>query len=629
MTYKDIDFGNLLADPVPVIADTLDPMLGELPWKLMHWESFQRLCAQLIRRQYIGSSTQVFQYGKSGQAQGGIDIIWKTTKSSKYSVAEVKHWEAVKPSNIRNWLNAFLDGQLAKNSRVWILCISTEIEHDYKLVKAWHLAKAELEARDIQAVVWDRGVIEELLRDSPELVERFFSKEIRERFCYTLSMPTEEPKLFRCTYINQSNSRLTAENESVRMEVILPNRASPRASAILSFARSNLEGVSLAIDGKDLVRWLQWAGHPHDPLKSPFTLPLSDPGRFLLTTPKFQLSLDSTELEQLDWCLRKTWTHYLCAIEALENDWRSLRFRRLSESPDPVHALVSLPRSLWRVVMDYVSKYDYSKGTSDEHIFDASNSVLKVFSPTTTAAMDAGYHLISYAYDEGVLSGHYEPNITICWNPNNLSELSSAWGPRGQWDAEFTHDWILSTLLPNVRTWYRHEIQQALSWFSNPIKKLTGDVPVFDTDECVFSLAWLNVRNIAAAITVNQLNNCLHSMQLHFSCHTTAADIDHDLLRRVLRCVQHLAYRLPEQHHNYVRSNLQLDQRALVESLADLIAQSSTRLTSCTKLEMALRSLICCHEVVNCTADDLKWTRQMLDPVWARMREDLLCEMFS
>ncbi|RMQ74938.1 hypothetical protein ALQ00_102682, partial [Pseudomonas syringae pv. tomato] len=54
MMYKDIDLGNLLADPVPVIADILDPMLGELPWKLMHWESFQKLCAQLIQRQYIG-----------------------------------------------------------------------------------------------------------------------------------------------------------------------------------------------------------------------------------------------------------------------------------------------------------------------------------------------------------------------------------------------------------------------------------------------------------------------------------------------------------------------------------------------------------------------------------------------
>lgn len=129
MTYKDFNFGNLLADPVPVTVDTLDPMLGELPWKQMHWESYQKLCAQLIQRQYIGTTTQVFQYGKSGQAQGGIDIIWKTTKASKYSVAEVKHWEAVKPSNIRNWLNAFLDGQLAKDSRVWILCISIEYHH--------------------------------------------------------------------------------------------------------------------------------------------------------------------------------------------------------------------------------------------------------------------------------------------------------------------------------------------------------------------------------------------------------------------------------------------------------------------------------------------------------------------
>jgi|GEM_PF-3734069 len=629
MKYTDIDLGNLLADPKPLITDSIKPRLGELPWKQMHWEDFQKLCARLIQRQYLGSGAQVFQYGKSGQEQDGIDIIWKTTGACKFSVAEVKHWETVKPSNIQNWLKAFLDGERATDSQIWILCLSVNIEHDTKLVMAWDAVKTELESHDIQASVWDRGVIEELLRGNPELVERFFSKEIRDRFCYTLSMPTEEPHLFRRTYIDQSDSRLTAENESVRMEVILPNRNSPRVSAILSFARSNLEGVSLAIDGKDLVRWLQWAGHPHDSLKGPFTLPLSAPDRFLLTTPKFQLSLDSSEFEQLDWCLRHTWTHYLSAIQALENEWRCLRFKRLSESSQPVYELVSLPRTLWRLMMEYVSEHDYVKGESDEHIFDASNSVLKVFSPTTTTALDAGYHLISYAYDEGGPTGRYEPNVSICWNPNNLRELSSHWGPRGQWDAEFTHDWLKSTLLPNVRDWHRRKTQQNLSWLTNPVEKLTGNLPVLAIEDCVFSLARLSVRQIAEAMTVEELNSCLHAMQLHFSCLSTAADLEQDLLKSVLRCVQHLAYRLPEQHHNYIRGNLQLEKEPLVESLVELIAASNTRSTNCTMLEMALRSLICCCENINGIDNDLKWTKQMLEPVWARMREDLLCEMFS
>ncbi|WP_253278628.1 hypothetical protein [Pseudomonas thivervalensis] len=629
MKYTDIDLGNLLADPTPVTADTIEPKLGALPWNLMHWEDFQKLCARLIQRQYLESGIQVFQYGKSGQAQDGIDIIWKTRKASKYSVAEVKHWDTVKPSNIKTWVKAFLDGGLATDSHVWILCLSVDIEDDHKLVNAWHLAQSELESRDIEALIWHRGFIEELLRRSPELVERFFSKEIRDRFCYTLSMPNEEPKLFRQTYLSQSDSRLTAENISVRMEFILPNRTSHRASAILSFARSNLEGVSLAIDGKDLVRWLQWAGHPHDPLKGPFTLPLSDSGRFLLTTPKFQLSLDSTEFEQLDWCLRHAWSHYLTATQALENNWRCLRFKRLSDSSQPVLALLSLPRPLWRLIMDYAREHDYAKDESDQHIFDASNSVLKVFSPTTTASLDAGYHLISYAYDEGGPTGRYEPNVIIGWNPNSLSELSSSWGPRGQWDAEFTHDWLNTKLLPNVTRWYQRKIQQDRSWLTHPVEKLIGNFPVFDPGEHVFSNTRFSVQQVTEAATAEQLIGCLHSMQLHFSCHNTAAELENFLLNAVLRCVQHLAYRVHQRHHNYIRGNLQLGQQPLVEGISELIAGRNECSTTSTMLEMALRSLICCCETTDGISDDLKWIKQMLEPVWARMREDLLCEMFS
>ncbi|HGM5578580.1 TPA: restriction endonuclease [Pseudomonas putida] len=629
MKYTDIDLGNLLADPKPINADSIEPRLGTLPWEQMHWEDFEKLCARLIQRQHLSSGTQVFQYGTSGQRQAGIDIIWKATGADKFSVAEVKHWETVRPANIQTWLKAFLAGEHATNSRLWVLCLSTALRGNSKLVMAWDAAKATLEAHGIQALVWDRCIIEEHLRSTPQLVECFFSKALRDRFCYTLSMPTEAPHLFRRTHTYHADSRLTVENESVRIEFILPSRHSPHTSAILSFARSNLEGVSLALDGKDLVRWLQWAGHPHDPLAGPFTLPLSDPDRFLLTTSKFQLSLDRSEFKQLDWCLQQAWTHYLCAVQALENDWRCLRFKSQGEAGHRVHALISLPRSLWCLLMDYASEHDYAKGDSDEHIFEAANSALKVFSPTTTAALDSGFHLISYAYDEGGPTGRHAPHVRICWSPDNLRHSSSQWGPRGQWDAEFTHDWLISTLLPNVQNWYRHQAQQNLSWLAHPLEKITGTVPVVVLEDHVHSLARLGVRQIAEVTTLEELTSCLHAMQSHFSCMLTGAGLEQELLDGVLRGVQHLAYRLPEQHHNYLRGNLQLKQRPLIESLDELIATPHPRPITANELEMALRSLICCCETAEGADKDLKWLKQVLEPVWARMREDLLCEMFS
>lgn len=630
MKFTDINPGNLLASPTPVISDILEPKLEGLPFHLMHWEDFERLCARLIQHQYSEGGLQVFKYGRAGQDQKGIDIIWQAPRESKYKVAQVKRWRKVKPADIRTWVKTFLEAKLASESRTWILCLSIDIQEDTQLLEAWHLAKKELEAHGLSAEIWHKGWIEQLLRQNPELVETFFSKQISDRFCHTLRMPIEEQQFYRKGLSEHYDSHLTIENESVRMEVLLPSPRSHIASAIFSFARSNLAGVSLAIAGKDLVHWLQWAGHCHDPIKGPFTLPLGDSSRFLLTTQKFQLSLDRKELEDLNWCLIQVWTHYLETIQRLEANWRCLRFKRLNDSSQPVHTIYSVSRFLWRLIMIYAREHDYATGETEEHIFDASgNSVLKVFSPRVTDSLDSGYHLILYVYQEGGMCSSHESSILIGWSANHLRELSSSWGPRGLWSAEFTHDWLSITLIPRVMRWYRGKCRAELSWLSHPLKKVTGNFPIFDPDEHLFSYSRLCVSQVSEIDTSETLSNCLHSMQSHFCIYAAPANIETHLVQAVLRCVQHLAYRLPEECHGYIRGNLQLGPNPLVEELDALIIGIAECCSSSSMLEMALRSLICCCETIADTRSDLKWIKQMLEPVWERMREDLLCEIFS
>ncbi len=629
MNFADVNLENLLAPPSPITAEFINPKLGELPWDQMHWEDFQKLCTRLIQLQYLKNGVQVFQYGKAGQAQDGIDIIWKTPEEKKLSTAEVKHWKKIKPSNITRWTNKFLEGELASKSRLWILCLTFNIEDDHELIKTWLTEQEKLATHNIEALLWHRVAIENLLRESPELVEQFFSKEIRDRFCYTLSMPDDEPENFRKCFLYQSESHLEIENENVRMEVLLPNDKSPKTSAIISFARPNLAGVSLAIDGKDLVRWLQWAGHPHDPLKGPYSMPLMDPERFLLTTKKFQLSLDSNEFKNLDWCLHQAWTHYLAAIQSLESKWQCLRFKRFGDTSQLTCKLYSISRPLWRLIMEYVKEHDYAKGSSDEHIFEASNEVLKIFSPVAKASLDEGFHLISYIYSEGGITSLYEPNVIVGWSPYPLNEFSGSWSPREYWDAEFTHDWFHEKLLPNVVRWYHKKTQKQLSWLKNPVKKYTGQFSVFDPAEHSFSRIRLHFQQITEVGTQDELAKALHLMQSHFISHYTVANFETELLKEVLECIKLLAHRLASHHHNYIRGNLQLGQQALVEAIAELIRKTHDHSIHSTNLEMALRSLICCCENIDDINDDIKWIKQRLEPVWTRMREDLLCEMFS
>lgn len=486
----------------------------------------------------------------------------------------------------------------------------------------------KLRVHGISAEIWHKGWIESLLRNVPALVEVFFSRQIRERFCHTLSMPDKEPQHFRDKVAHVHDSRLTLENQSVRMEVQLPTSVSQSVSAILSFARTNLAGVSLAIDGKDLVQWLQWAGHPHHPEKGPYTLALDAPDRFLLTTQKFQLSLSSVELKNLDWCLQQAWTHYLNKVEGLEANWRCIRFAQMTGSSGRPHKLYSVSRELWRLIMQYVREHDYGKGESEDHVFDASgNGVLKVFSHKPKASLDAGYHLILYTYQEGGICSANGTSLILGWRPDHLCDEALPWGPRGLWDAELTHDWLGTTLLPKVLHWFREKRRSELSLIKNPVQKLTGNLPAIDPDEHLLSYARFSVQHIMEAGSPEALSTCLHTMQLHFNMYCSPATIEKDLVLPVLRCVKHLAYRLPEEHHAYIRGNLQLATAPLVEGLEALMGRLTDHSCS-TSLDMALRSLICCSETITNISDDLKWIKAKLEPVWARMREDLLCEMF-
>lgn len=116
MKYIDINPENLLLAPTPVLSDIIEPKLGALPFHQMSWEDFEKLCARLIQHQYLGHGIQVFQYGRAGQNQKGIDIIWQARRDTQYSVAQVKRWKKVNPGNIRDWVKAFLEAELARET---------------------------------------------------------------------------------------------------------------------------------------------------------------------------------------------------------------------------------------------------------------------------------------------------------------------------------------------------------------------------------------------------------------------------------------------------------------------------------------------------------------------------------
>ncbi|WP_347905400.1 hypothetical protein [Pseudomonas purpurea] len=620
---------DLLTAPTPFDGDVLDPQIEHLPLHQLRWENFQKLCAQLIQHHYE-HITQTFEYGRSGQAQEGIDVTWRLPLSSKRHVAQVKRWKKIGAADIENWVREFCEGALADDTEMYLLCLSNDLL-DTQLVEAWGRAQRVLEAREVRSEIWHKEHIETLLRHAPDLVRTFFSQAIMERFCHLPSMPEPQPHTYRAHFNEVGDTFVTLENTSVRFELCVPTPNNLKPSAILTFGRSDLNGIILGLNGEELVSWLQWAGHYRKGDKVPFSHPShTRPQAFVLNARQARLILEARELEELIWVLQHAWEPYRNAVEALDRNWQILRFKRLERDADGVYGLYSLSKPLWRLIIDYVRAHDYSQGDSPEHIFEnPGNGVLKVFVPTRTAELDPGFHLITYVYLEGGLTaGLHEENLTLGWSPARIGGGTPHWSPRKQWDAEFTHHWFAHVLIPRVLRWYESQEFQRLSWLNKVRQTLSGSVPRYQLENHFYSSARLQCRALEETLTREQTIACLRQMQSHFYVDNREAAIEPALVVAVLTCIAELAQALPECHYSYVKSNLSLGQSPLMEGIDRLLAKPS-KLNTATWLEMALRSLICCCETSDSLTDaQYRWLRHHLEPLWGRMREDLLCDQF-
>jgi hypothetical protein len=626
--FNDTSADDLLSDPTPFKGDVLDPQIESLPLNQLTWINFEKLCARLIHHCH---DVRTFRYGRSGQKQEGIDITWRLPNASKRHVAQVKHWKQIKAKNITDWVKAFEGGRLCHQTQKYILCLSTDIEHDRDACDAWDAAVQQLAEKGIDAELWDRSGLVERLRGAPQIVQTFFSKAIRERFCHELPMPEPKTKAqtFRRHFCSTYEYFVTLENTTVRLEVLLPSEKNLKPSAILSFGRQDLSGIILGLDSEELVSWLQWANHYREG-DVPFA-PAShtDEQQFILCARQSRLTLEKNELDDLVLTLKQAWPHYLAAIEALEKSWQVLRFKPLRNDSRHVYALYSVSRPLWRVIVDYMREHHYSKGDSPEHIFEnPGNGTLKVFVPRSTESLDAGYHLITYVYVEGGLAtGLHVPDLTLGWSSTTLHGGSTQWSPRKQWNAEFTHHWFAHVLMPRVLRWYSRLENQKMSWLDKLLGNGNADYSEALADH-FYSAARISMPNLSEFCSAEQTISCLHQMQSHFSMDRRHAPIEPELQETVIKCVEELAHKLSPCHHAYVKSNLGLGSEPLGEGLRKLLATPPDR-TSVTQLEMALRSIICCCETgYRMTDIEYRWLTHTLTPLWLRMREDMLCDMF-
>ena len=143
-----------------------------LPFGELTWENFERLCYRLAgqdeRIEYVA------RYGRSGQAQQGIDLFVRLA-SGKYEVWQAKRYEGITAGDVKPIIDTFRAGTWAAKSDKLVLAVQASLA-DTKVQDAIEKEAAALKEVGITLIPRGGEELSDLLRGHPELVDDFFGR---------------------------------------------------------------------------------------------------------------------------------------------------------------------------------------------------------------------------------------------------------------------------------------------------------------------------------------------------------------------------------------------------------------------------------------------------------------------
>ena len=158
----------------PPLATPLPPLLNTHE---MGWEQFERLVAAMARE--LDGSYNVRRYGRSGQAQHGLDIVGFFT-GRQPTVYQSKEWQRFGASDLEEAVLRYSAGRRPFGADRLIIAVGSEIRDTAVDERLHELQRGH---PDLAIVLWDRSEISERLRSQPNLVRRFFGDATARDFC--------------------------------------------------------------------------------------------------------------------------------------------------------------------------------------------------------------------------------------------------------------------------------------------------------------------------------------------------------------------------------------------------------------------------------------------------------------
>lgn len=604
------------------------PKSSRLPLHDISPENFEKLVVRLANSE-PGAKLKARRYGKSGATQSGLDVQRLDPDTGRFACYEAKRVTGIRRGTLRRWVEAFLEGKHAATACSFYLCTTYAVSEDTNLADEWAQCEKLLLSRQIHPHLWDRAALDDMLRNHWALVFEMYGETVANGCCVPATPPLPDPQasMFDVREESRNGQSVSLYNRSIACSIVLPSGINRNLSAALSFARADVSGISMALSARELVGWSQWRRHADASMDRPYAVAHGTrKGAYLLMGSRVRLTLEATEVADLDWILERAWRHIHDACREQVAAWRSLDFEPIGHYPQAI-ALLSIRPWFWQRMLDFARAHDIDRGEGPWHMFDAASGCLKVYSDSDGERFDRGYHAILYAHVEGTIWLGAPGDVLVGWRPADTRAPCSV---RGQWDARYTHDWLLEEMIPEVVRWIggRRAVQRQRMWWQWLPRRTQGDLP--PVSELAWSRARVGVTSSSPEASNKALIGHVHVLQSHVTCQQSDVPLDSVCMRNVLDCIDCALPFASLPTESYLRGNLGLQGH---EDLSLSIRRKANGMASTVHypaMDFALRALI---EVLSYAPDLPGSSRghvfQLLKPLRDRCDEDILCGLFS
>jgi len=265
-------------------------------------------------------------------------------------------------------------------------------------------------------------------------------------FCSVLEKSEFEP-----CFIKESH-RLVIVKPKVLIECNLP-RAFAKGHCLIQFSNVILRGLKITLNHEQILGQLMIGLH---------TKPESSCRRFIkqIDADTFEANLGQTtvilsELEASDLCLcvDVICQAYKQTIVDFENNLETWEFKFIDLPNARGFHLFSVDLKLWKIIHNFIKKFNYAQGKSEWHLFDQGNSSIRV----SRGIRDHAFILPILGNSGSALSHNqvdilYEVNDVhlVTLESNQLTSWQEDIGPRGTWTAKYTKTWLIEKFIPQV-----------------------------------------------------------------------------------------------------------------------------------------------------------------------------------